>query len=54
MTSPQTPKHRTGPNSQWSTLAVHAGEDQEAEAPRGGRRPDLLRLDLRLFRHPGA
>ena len=53
MTSPQTPKHRTGPNSQWSTLAVHAGEDREAETPRGGRRSDLLRLDLRLFRHPG-
>ncbi len=34
MASPQTPKHRTGPNSQWSTLAVHAGEDQEPK-PRG-------------------
>ena len=34
MTSPQTPPHRTGPNSQWSTLAVHAGEDQEPK-PRG-------------------
>ena len=34
MTSPQIPRQRTGPNSQWSTLAVHAGEDQEAK-PRG-------------------
>ena len=34
MTSPQTPPRRTGPNSQWSTLAVHAGEDQESK-PRG-------------------
>ncbi|MGO9109285.1 MAG: trans-sulfuration enzyme family protein [Thermoguttaceae bacterium] len=34
MASPQTPQHRTGPNSQWSTLAVHAGEDQEPK-PRG-------------------
>jgi len=28
------PAHRTGPNSHWSTLAVHAGEDQEPK-PRG-------------------
>ena len=34
MTAPQTPKPRTGANSQWSTLAVHAGEDQETK-PRG-------------------
>ena len=34
MTSPKTQKPRTGPNSQWSTLAVHAGEDQETK-PRG-------------------
>jgi cystathionine gamma-synthase len=34
MTSPQAPRHRTGPDSQWSTLAVHAGEDREAK-PRG-------------------
>jgi cystathionine gamma-synthase len=34
MTSPQTPPRRTGPNSKWSTLAVHAGEDCEAK-PRG-------------------
>ena len=34
MTSPPTPPRRTGPDSQWSTLAVHAGEDQEAK-PRG-------------------
>ena len=34
MPSPQHPPQRTGPNSQWSTLAVHAGEDQEPK-PRG-------------------
>ncbi len=34
MTAPQTPKPRTGPDSHWSTLAVHAGEDQEPK-PRG-------------------
>ena len=34
ITSPETPKHRTGPHSPWSTLAVHAGEDQEPK-PRG-------------------
>ncbi len=34
MTSPPTPPGRTGPNSQWSTLAVHAGEDL-APKPRG-------------------
>ncbi len=34
MTSSQTPPRRTGPHSQWSTLAVHAGEDQEPK-PRG-------------------
>jgi len=34
MTSPQIPPRRTGPNSHWSTLAVHAGEDQEPK-PRG-------------------
>jgi len=34
MPSPPTPKHRTGPDSQWSTLAVHAGEDREPK-PRG-------------------
>ncbi len=34
MTSSQTPPHRTSPNSHWSTLAVHAGEDQEPK-PRG-------------------
>ncbi len=34
MTSPLPPPHRTGPNSHWSTLAVHAGEDQEPK-PRG-------------------
>lgn len=32
MTTPQTPPRRTGPHSQWSTLAVHAGEDQEPKA----------------------
>ena len=34
MTSPRIPSHRTDPNSHWSTLAVHAGEDQETK-PRG-------------------
>ena len=34
MTSPRIPSHRTDPNSHWSTLAVHAGEDQEPK-PRG-------------------
>ncbi len=34
MTTPHVPPHRTGPNSQWSTLAVHAGEDREPK-PRG-------------------
>ena len=34
MPSPPSPPHRTGPDSQWSTLAVHAGEDQEPK-PRG-------------------
>ena len=34
MPPPPTPPHRTGPNSQWSTLSVHAGEDQ-APKPRG-------------------
>ena len=32
MASPESPKYRTGPQSQWSTLAVHAGEDREAKA----------------------
>ena len=34
MPTPQNSPHRTGPNSQWSTLAVHAGEDRETK-PRG-------------------
>jgi cystathionine gamma-synthase len=34
MTQPDTPKSRTGPQSHWSTLSVHAGEDQ-ATKPRG-------------------
>ena len=34
MTSPPTPRPRTGPDSHWSTLAVHAGEDGEPK-PRG-------------------
>ena len=34
MTSPRKPPDRTGPRSQWSTLAVHAGEDQDPK-PRG-------------------
>jgi cystathionine gamma-synthase len=34
MSSPQPPKPRTGPDSHWSTLSVHAGEDQEPK-PRG-------------------
>jgi cystathionine gamma-synthase len=34
MASPQTSQHRTAPDSQWSTLAVHAGEDREPK-PRG-------------------
>jgi cystathionine gamma-synthase len=34
MTSSQPPQHRTGPDSHWSTLAVHAGEDCEPK-PRG-------------------
>ncbi len=34
MTVPQPPSHRTNPKSQWSTLSVHAGEDQ-APKPRG-------------------
>jgi cystathionine gamma-synthase len=34
MTSPPTPPPRSGPNAQWSTRAVHAGEDSEAK-PRG-------------------
>ena len=29
-----TPQHRSGPQSQWSTLCVHAGEDREPK-PRG-------------------
>jgi cystathionine gamma-synthase len=33
MTS-ETPKHRIGPKSQWSTLCVHGGEDREPK-PRG-------------------
>ncbi len=34
MPPPPNPPRRTGPNSLWSTLAVHAGEDQEPK-PRG-------------------
>jgi cystathionine gamma-synthase len=34
MASPESRKNRTGPKSQWSTLAVHAGEDRETK-PRG-------------------
>lgn len=30
----ETPQHRVGPQSQWSTLSVHAGEDREPK-PRG-------------------
>ena len=32
MTSSPPPARRTGPDSQWSTLAVHAGEDQSPKA----------------------
>jgi cystathionine gamma-synthase len=34
MTQPDNPKPRTGPQSHWSTLSVHAGEDHAAK-PRG-------------------
>ncbi len=34
MMIPENPNDRTGPQSQWSTLSVHAGEDRQAK-PRG-------------------